>query len=188
MNFGSDPSALVTSAGFIGVAIGIGARDLITDIIAGLFIIFEGSFKVGDIIQVADYQGMISEIGLRTTKVIAWGHDEKIINNRSMTNVINMSARNKYSIFGFTVPYTASTDQLKEIFTAKFRNYRRQYPEIVSTPYFLVGDKKFAGTIECHVVTEINELSRAMIEHQLAADIHQLLDDNGISFMGRASQ
>ncbi|MBR2760006.1 MAG: mechanosensitive ion channel [Solobacterium sp.] len=183
VNIGLNPNTLVTSAGLVGVAISISSRDLITDIIAGLFIIFEGTYKVGDIVDVGGYQGVIHEIGIRTTIITGWDLDEKSISNRNMSNVINMSLKNNYSIFVFTVDWTVDTDHLKELFREEFVNYKAKYPEIISTPFFSVWDKKLAGTKECNVMTEITELSRSIIERSLMMDIQDLLDRNQISFV-----
>ena len=81
----------LASLGLGSLIIGMGARELITDIIAGLFIIFEGDFRVGDVIDVGSYVGMVQEIGLRTTKIAGWNKNVKILNNRNLTNVVNMT-------------------------------------------------------------------------------------------------
>ena len=42
--FGVDTSTLVTSAGILTLIVGLGAQSLVSDILAGLFIVFEGEF------------------------------------------------------------------------------------------------------------------------------------------------
>ncbi|MBR4454748.1 MAG: mechanosensitive ion channel [Solobacterium sp.] len=179
VNFGLDPSALVTSAGLIGVAIGIGARDLITDIVAGLFIIFEKEFQVGDVIEVSGYQGMVHEIGIRTTKVRGWDNNEKVINNRNMINVINMTTGSSYAVINFGVPYTVSIDRLEEIFRKEFETYNTKYPELIGVPRFN-GIIQFSGKIECSVIAEVPELARGALRRKLSRDIKNILDQNGI--------
>ena len=180
VNIGIDPPALAASAGLIGVGIGIGARDLITDIIAGLFIIFEGTLQVGDIIEVAGYEGIVQEIGIRTTIVRGWDFNQKIINNRNMSNILNKSADNTYSVYGFSVPYTISPGELAEGFKEKFRNYAGIHPEVISAPYFSCVRQKISGMIECHVVAEISDFSRSAMENVLMRDIEEVLEKKGI--------
>ena len=151
INWGMNPSALMNSAGLIGIAVGIGGRDLITDIIAGLFIIFEGSFQAGDILDVNGFQGVVEEIGIRTTILRGWDLTRKIINNRNMTNVVNLSAKNSFTIFSFSVPYTVSVDELKRIFDEEFKKYRSKYPELISLPYFSYAPQKISGMYECRI-------------------------------------
>ena len=177
LNIGVNPTALATSAGLTGIAIGIGARDLITDITAGLFIIFEGSFQVGDFIDVAGYQGQIKEIGVRTTTVTGFDMDEKIINNRNMSNVINMSAKSCYTVLSFAVPYTASLDELTEILKKALIDFKGLHPQLASVPYFKFGSTQLAGKTHCHIIAEIPELSRALIASSLESYIRGVLEE-----------
>lgn len=66
---GVDTATLLASAGLLTFAVSLGAQGIVSDIIAGLFIIFEGEFRVGDIIQVGGQRGTVMEIGVRTTKI-----------------------------------------------------------------------------------------------------------------------
>ena len=180
VNFGFNPTSLAASAGFIGIGIGIGARDLITDIVAGLFIMFEGSYQVGDIVEVAGYQGIVHEIGIRTTIVRGWDFNQKIINNRNMSNVLNMSAKHRYSVYGFSIPKSAAVEQLAAAFEEKFKDYCEIYPEVVSVPHFHYVPQKVSGLTECHVIAEITDLSRSVIENTLIKDIQDVLAEQGI--------
>ncbi|MFP3897773.1 MAG: mechanosensitive ion channel family protein [Dehalococcoidia bacterium] len=53
--------------GIAGVAVGFGAQYLIRDLIAGIFIILENQYRVGDVVRVADISGLVEEVGLRKT-------------------------------------------------------------------------------------------------------------------------
>ncbi len=53
--------------GIAGVAIGFGAQYLIRDLIAGIFIIMENQYRVGDVVRVADISGLVEYITLRKT-------------------------------------------------------------------------------------------------------------------------
>jgi small-conductance mechanosensitive channel len=53
--------------GIAGVAIGFGAQYLIRDLIAGIFIILENQYRVGDVVRVADIGGLVEDITLRKT-------------------------------------------------------------------------------------------------------------------------
>ena len=53
--------------GIAGVAVGFGAQYLIRDLIAGIFIIMENQYRVGDVVKVADIVGLVENITLRKT-------------------------------------------------------------------------------------------------------------------------
>lgn len=58
---------ILAGFGVAGIAVGFGAQYLIRDLIAGVFIIFENQYRVGDVARVADVSGLVEEINLRKT-------------------------------------------------------------------------------------------------------------------------
>jgi small conductance mechanosensitive channel len=57
----------LATLGVAGVAVGFGAQYMIRDLIAGIFIIWENQYRVGDVIKVADIAGLVEEVHLRKT-------------------------------------------------------------------------------------------------------------------------
>lgn len=74
---GINISALILSLGIIGVAVGFAARDTLSNFIAGLFILGNKSFKVGDFIEISNQVGIVTKMGFRVT--ILKSLDNKII-------------------------------------------------------------------------------------------------------------
>lgn len=60
---------LIASAGVIGVALGLGAQTLVRDVLAGLFMLIEDQYGVGDQIETMDVVGIVESVGLRITTV-----------------------------------------------------------------------------------------------------------------------
>jgi small-conductance mechanosensitive channel len=60
-------ASVLVGLGIAGVAIGFGAQYLIRDLIAGIFIILENQYRVGDVVRVADIAGLVEGITLRKT-------------------------------------------------------------------------------------------------------------------------
>lgn len=66
--FGVDIAPLIAGAGIAGVALGFGAQSMVKDFLAGIFILIENQYRVGDIIQVnRDVSGTVERVTLRTT-------------------------------------------------------------------------------------------------------------------------
>ena len=78
----------LTFAGIGGVALGLGAQNLIKDVINGFFILFEDQYSVGDYITIEGESGVVESIELRITRIRDFRH---IIPNGSITNVTNRS-------------------------------------------------------------------------------------------------
>lgn len=58
---------ILAGVGVAGIAIGFGAQSLVKDLVAGLFIILEGQYHVGDVVRIADVEGLVEDINLRRT-------------------------------------------------------------------------------------------------------------------------
>jgi len=64
---GINITPVVAGFGIAGIAIGFGAQSLVRDLIAGLLILIENQYSVGDVVKVADIAGIVEEINLRRT-------------------------------------------------------------------------------------------------------------------------
>ncbi|MEV0397535.1 mechanosensitive ion channel family protein [Polymorphospora rubra] len=60
---------LLASAGIVGVALGFGAQSLVKDLIAGLFMLLEDQYGVGDTVDLGDATGVVEAVGLRITTI-----------------------------------------------------------------------------------------------------------------------
>jgi len=64
---GLDLAPLLAGAGVAGVAIGFGAQSLVKDVLAGMFLLLEDQYGVGDVIDVKEAVGTVEDVGLRIT-------------------------------------------------------------------------------------------------------------------------
>jgi len=60
---------LIAGAGIVGVAVGFGAQSLVKDFLAGIFMLIEDQYGIGDIVDVGDAAGTVEEVKLRTTQI-----------------------------------------------------------------------------------------------------------------------
>jgi small conductance mechanosensitive channel len=66
---GFNLAPLLASAGIVGVALGFGAQTLVKDLIAGLFMLLEDQYGVGDTVDLGEATGTVEAVGLRITTV-----------------------------------------------------------------------------------------------------------------------
>jgi small conductance mechanosensitive channel len=67
---GIDTAAILTSLGIVGVTIGFAARDSLSNLISGIIIFLDRPFVIGDLVEIDDKYGKVSEITLRSTRVV----------------------------------------------------------------------------------------------------------------------
>lgn len=101
-----DMTALLASAGIAGMAIGMAAKDLISDVLAGVMIMTDNPYQVGDVVLVDDViadtstRGEVSHIGLRSTRILTKDNIQVVVPNSKMSNdsVINESSSTEVGI------------------------------------------------------------------------------------------
>ncbi len=67
---GVDVTSLLTSLGVAGLTIGFAAKDVLSNVISGLFIFWDRPFVVGDLVEIGDHYGTVQEITMRSTRVV----------------------------------------------------------------------------------------------------------------------
>jgi len=82
---------LMASVGAFAIIITFAFQSMLADIVRGFFIIFEEMFLIGDLIDVAGYQGEVIEIGLQTTKLqLIETKEVVLIPNRNVGNIVKL--------------------------------------------------------------------------------------------------
>ena len=66
---GIDLAPLLASAGIAGIALGFGAQNLVKDFIAGLFMLLEDQYGIGDVVDIGETVGTVEAVGLRITTI-----------------------------------------------------------------------------------------------------------------------
>ena len=138
---GLDTTSLLASASILSLVIGLGANSLIGDILAGIFIVFEGEFRVGDIVTVNDFRGQVLEIGLRTTKLMDATDNIKIFNNSSISGVLNMTKEASYAVCDVSIAYGENLEKVEAVLKEELPGFRQRLPQ-------LLEDVKYVGVVE----------------------------------------
>jgi len=89
--FGINLAPLLASAGVAGVALGFGARNLVADLLAGMFMLLEDQYGVGDRVDVGEASGTVLEIALRVTQLRGDGGEIWYVRNGEIKRVGNLS-------------------------------------------------------------------------------------------------
>ncbi|MEV6399014.1 mechanosensitive ion channel family protein [Streptomyces sp. NPDC051907] len=82
---------LLASAGVAGVALGFGARNLVTDFLSGVFMILEDQYGVGDSVDAGVASGEVIEVGLRVTKLRGDNGEIWYVRNGEVKRIGNLS-------------------------------------------------------------------------------------------------
>jgi moderate conductance mechanosensitive channel len=112
---GLDLAPLLATAGVIGIAIGFGSQKLVQDVINGLFILFQDTISVGDLVEVGGHGGTVERISVRTIELRDGAGILHTIPFSEITTVKNWAKGFGYALLEVRVAYREDVDEVMEV-------------------------------------------------------------------------
>lgn len=113
--FDIDIGTLLAGAGVIGFAIGFGAQNLIKDFIAGIFVVLENQYRVGDVVRLNGVSGQVKKITTRITVLRDLDGNVHYIPNGSIEMSTNMTMEYAKINLEIGVSYDSDLDKVKQV-------------------------------------------------------------------------
>lgn len=176
---GVDSKSLVVVASAGSVAIGLGAQNIVTDMMNGFFILFEDHYAVGDVVTIQNITGTVESVTLRSTKIRDAQGCVHIIPNGSVGTVTNQCQEFINAVITVGVSYQASIDRVLEILRDEMEK-TGDMPNVLEPPAIvgITGLDDSAVTIKiaakCRVKTNV------ATESELRRRVKNRLDAEGI--------
>jgi len=111
--FGINITPILTGAGIAGLAIGFGAQNLVRDLLSGTFILLENQYSKGDVVRIADSDGLVESVSLRRTVLRDLDGVVHYIPNGQITTASNFTK--VFSAVNLDIPVSYEED-LDEVF------------------------------------------------------------------------
>jgi len=187
---GIDLAPLLASAGVAGVAIGFGARNLVTDVLGGMFVLLEDQYGVGDRIDAGEATGTVLEIGLRVTKLR--GDDGEIwyVRNGEIKRVGNLSQGWATASLDVEVRSDEDLEEVRAAITAAGEEMSTTAPwdEVLWAPVEVLGlNSVTLETMVIRVSAKTMPGKALPVERELRWRIKRALDARGIRMVDEES-
>lgn len=149
---------ILAAAGILGVALGLGAQHLVRDFLGGFVILLESQYDVGDVIRVADVEGTVEAVFLRTTVLRAEDGARHVVPNGEVRVSSNLTKAFSRSMLTIPVPYGQDVDRAIAVARAVAERMRMDdpYRRLITRPFRVLGvDSYGAGGMEvsCYLET-----------------------------------
>lgn len=179
---GVDTAGIFAGLGIIALIIGLGVTSLIEDIVAGIFIIAERTFEVGDIIVLDGYRGTVVTIGIRSTKIADVGGDILTVRNSSIGSVINLTDRQSCAALTIPIAPEESLEKVEKIIKdAHIENIKDKCDKIIGDPLYLgLCSIDAKGVQMLLFIAGCKEDDRYDVERALYHEIKLMLEGNGV--------
>lgn len=155
---GVNVSTIVASVGIVALVVGFSAESLISDVVTGAFMIFENQYNVGDIVEIDNFRGTVTSIGIRTTCITDPGDNVKIVNNSAMKNILNRSDKLSRSVSDISVPYPTDLEKLEAQIPALMEEIHSKHPEMMkAAPRYLGVQALAESSVVLRFVVNVDE-------------------------------
>lgn len=179
--FGVDVSVLVTGVGVLSLIVGLGCQSLVSDIVAGLFMILEGDIKVGDVVVINGWRGTVLQIGLRRTKIEDTVGNINIVNNSSISNIINNTRDHSYAICDVGIEYNESIERVEALIASHKDEFKKKIPAIIEGPFYKGIQELGASAVVIRLLAKCSENDKFQVERDLNREIKMLFDANNVN-------
>ena len=133
---GVNTRAILTSVSLAGLALTLGAQGFIADILAGITTVTDGTYQVGDIVEIAGFRGEVSRLGMRNTTLIGQGKNVKTFRNSSIGDVTNFSRMNSWYGLTLTIPSSVQLEEIEMILKEELPPIGKKSDKIISGPEY----------------------------------------------------
>lgn len=174
---------LLASAGVVGIAIGFGAQSLVRDYLAGIFMLVEDQYGVGDVITIGDATGTVENVTLRITRLrdvngIVWH-----IRNGGVESVGNESQGWARAVIDFPVPYEADLATIRrllaEVGDAMWND--PAWRAVMLEPPEVWGAQEISSSeVTMRIVVKTAPLRQWEVEREMRARVKSTLHEAGI--------
>ncbi|MBO4667974.1 MAG: mechanosensitive ion channel family protein [Bacilli bacterium] len=179
--FGVDTTTLLASVGILTLVIGLGAQSLIADVIAGMFIVFESEFEVGDIVVIDGWRGTVSEIGIRATRIVDAGGNIKIINNSAISSVINQTEQHSIAKCIVGIDYGESLEHVEKIINENLPKMKKNIPDIIEGPIYRGVTALNTSSVDLLFIAKCEEENIYQVQRDMNRAIKLIFDANDIN-------
>lgn len=187
--FGINLAPLVAGAGIIGLALGFGAQNMVKDFLAGLFVILEDQYGIGDVVDLRDsmgtpgVSGTVEAISLRSTRLRDIEGSVWHVPNGEVRTAGNKSQQWARSLLDVAVAYGTdvahATRVLKETADALWRDDEFA-DDILEEPEVWGLERFDADSLALRLVIKVKPARQWAVNRELRARIKSAFDREGI--------
>ncbi len=181
--FGVNLAPLIAGAGVAGIALGFGAQQMVRDFLAGIFIILEDEYGVGDVVDTGHATGVVERMTLRITRLRDVNGTVWYVPNGEIQRVGNLSHLWARAVIDIDVSYDTDVDHASSVLLEVANDvWRAQIPEktIIAEPEFWGVEAFGADGVTLRLVVRTEPTEQWAVARELRGRIKRRFDAEGI--------
>ena len=182
---GYSATSLIASLGVGGLALALAAKDTIANLFGSFVVFADQPFQIGDGVKVGGVEGVVEEVGLRSTRIRGFDKTISTVPNQQFTSspVVNLSQRpNRRIRFELGLSYDASAEELEDFLEA-VRNWLKEQDGL-DADTVMVHFTQFADsslTVLIQVFTHAPDFNTSMVlQEEVLLGVMRLVETHGL--------
>ena len=143
--YGVNVTSLVASLGVLSAVSALALQDTIKDVISGSSIIMDNYYVVGDYVKYGDFLGIVTELGLRTTKIMNFNGEVLTIANRNINEITNLSQKQASVLIEVPTAYEEKCEKVDKVFKEIIEEIKT-WPTMDEEKTYYLGIEKFSDS------------------------------------------
>lgn len=178
--YGINTTSIITSLSVVGVVVGLAFQDLIKDFIAGISIVIEGQYRVGDTVQINGFKGEVINVGLKSTKLKAYTGEIMILANHLITDVINYNLSDSLALIDIDVAYESNIEKVEKVLTNLCERLSNELPYLKGEVELLGINSLESSSIRFRMTVLTESMKQVVVQRQMLREVKLELDRNKI--------
>ena len=172
---------VLVGAGIVTIAISFGAQKLIADLIGGICIVFEDYYDVGDVVEINGFKGRVIEIGLKSTKLVNWKNEVRMISNGDITAITNFSKYPSVGVVEVQISYKEDVNKVIELLENSLSSLKGRYEQILEGPNVVAGILGLnENGISIRITVKTESEKHYEVERGIKQAVKELFEKEGI--------
>ena len=180
---GIDITPILAGFGIAGIAVGFGAQYLVRDLVAGVFILLENQYRVGDVVKVADIWGLVEEINLRKTVLRDLDGAVHHVPNGEIRVASNYTRKFSRINLNISVAYDTDLDHAISVINRVGQELaadEKWGKVIINAPYALRVDNLGDSGIEIKILGDVKPIEQWAVMGELRLRLKKAFDAENI--------
>lgn len=182
---GLNIGGIMTTIAGMTVAITFVGKDMISDALGGMAIAMTNQYHIGDYVEIKDgmvgFRGWVQDIGMSNTTLMNDEGNIKVMANRDIKNVLNLSRGRCRYMLQLNIGYDQSLEQVEKILADGLPAIAKRIPDITSGPEYKGITTLGNGAMTLSVVVECRERHYGRVRNSVNREVYRLLAENNIT-------
>jgi small conductance mechanosensitive channel len=185
---GIDIGPILVAIGGLGLVVGLAAQPVLTDVISGVFILFENLYLVGDYIETNEARGVVESIDVRTTRIRDPDGQVHILRNGQIGDIVNYSKGYAFAAVLVSIAYEHDLERVYRVIRETGAELDSASADVLE-PTEVQGIEEFEeNAVRVRTITRVRPGTHLQVARELRTRLHAAFRRERIEFWSLEDQ